>query len=125
HIKRKKALLVGAGRTGARLARELGGRLDSELEIFGFIEDDPRSQGGRVSGFKVLGTTEDLPRFVHDIGIEQVVITLDHAEGKEIRRIVSLCTKLGVRTQIVPSLDELALGKVSISRLRDVRIDDV
>jgi FlaA1/EpsC-like NDP-sugar epimerase len=125
HIKRKKALLVGAGRTGATLAREIAGRPDSELEIWGFVEDDPRSKGGRVSGIKVLGTTDDLPRFVDEIGVEQVVITLDSDDGKEVRRIVDLCSELGVRTQIVPSLDELALGKVSISRLRDVRIDDI
>lgn len=125
HIKRKRALLVGAGRTGATLAREIAGRPDSELEIWGFVDDDPRSQGGRVSGFKVLGTTEDLPRFVDDIDVEQVVITLDSADGREIRRIVDLCSDLGVRTQIMPSLDELALGKVSINRLRDVQIDDL
>jgi len=125
HVKKKRALLVGAGRTGATLAREIAGRPDSELEIWGFVEDDPRSQGGRVSGFKVLGTTEDLPRFIDDIDVEQVVITLDSAEGKEIRRIVDLCSELGVRTQIVPSLDELALGKVSINGLRDVQIDDI
>jgi FlaA1/EpsC-like NDP-sugar epimerase len=125
HLKKKKALLVGAGRTGATLAREIAGRPDSELEIWGFVEDDPRSQGGRVSGFKVLGTTEDLPRFIDEIDVEQVVITLDSADGKEIRRIVDLCSELGVRTQIMPSLDELALGKVSINRLRDVQIDDI
>ncbi len=123
--KRKKALLVGAGRTGATLVREMAGRGDSELEIWGFVDDDPRWKGGLVSGFKVLGGTDDLPRFVDEIGVEEVVITLDDASGKEIRRIVDLCAKLGVKTQIVPSLDELARGKVAISRLRDVEIDDI
>ena len=78
-----------------------------------------------MSGFKVLGTTEDLPRFIDDIDVEEVVITLDTAGPKEIRRVVDLCSELGVRTQIVPSLDELAMGKVSINRLRDVQIDDL
>ncbi len=123
--KRKKALLVGAGRTGATLVREIAGRGDSELEIWGFVDDDPRWKGGLVSGFKVLGGTGDLPRFVDEIGVEEVVITLDDASGKEIRRIVDLCADLGVKTQIVPSLDELARGKVAISRLRDVQIDDI
>lgn len=123
--RKKKALLVGAGRTGATLVREIAGRPDSELEIWGFVDDDPRWKGGRVSGFKVLGGTDDLERFVEEIGIEEVVITLDSASGKEIRRIVDLCSELGVKTQILPSLDELALGKVSINRLRDVQIDDL
>jgi FlaA1/EpsC-like NDP-sugar epimerase len=123
--RRKKALLVGAGRTGATLVREIAGRPDSELEIWGFVDDDPRWKGGRVSGFKVLGGTDDLERFVDEIGIEEVVITLDNASGREIRRIVDLCSELGVKTRILPSLDELALGKVSINRLRDVQIDDL
>lgn len=124
-VRKKKSLLVGAGRTGATLVREIAGRPDSELEVWGFVDDDPRWQGGRVSGFKVLGGTDDLARFVDEIGIEEVVITLDNASGKEIRRIVDLCSELGVKTQIVPSLDEFARGKVSINRLRDVQIDDL
>jgi len=124
-LKKKRALLAGAGRTGATLVREIAGRGDSELEIWGFVDDDARLKGGLVSGFKVLGPTEDLPRFIDEIGVEEVVITLDNVSGKEIRRIVDLCSDLGVKTQIVPSLDELARGKVAISRLRDVQIDDI
>lgn len=124
-LKKKRALLAGAGRTGATLVREIAGRGDSELEIWGFVDDDARLKGGLVSGFKVLGPTDDLPRFIDEIGVEEVVITLDNASGKEIRRIVDLCSDLGVKTQIVPSLDELARGKVAISRLRDVQIDDI
>ena len=124
-LKKKRALLAGAGRTGATLVREIAGRGDSELEIWGFVDDDARLKGGLVSGFKVLGPTEDLPRFIDEIGVEEVVITLDNGSGKEIRRIVDLCSDLGVKTQIVPSLDELARGKVAISRLRDVQIDDI
>lgn len=124
-VKRTRALLVGAGRTGATLAREISGRADSELEIWGFVDDDPRNKRGKVSGFKVVGTTGDLARFVDEAGIEKVVITLDDAKGREIRRIIDICSELGVGTQIVPSLNELALGKVSISRIRDVQIEDV
>ncbi|MGD9629563.1 MAG: polysaccharide biosynthesis protein [Pyrinomonadaceae bacterium] len=124
-IKRKRTLLIGAGRTGATLAREISGRADAELDIYGFIDDDPRSKGGRVSGFKVLGPTDELARFVEEIDVEQVVITLDHAHGKEVRRIVDLCSEIGVKARIVPSLNEIAAGKVSTTRLRDVEIDDL
>ena len=61
-VKRKPALLVGAGRMGATLAKEMSGRADGELEIRGFVDDDTRKVGGSVSRIKVLGTTEDLPR---------------------------------------------------------------
>ncbi len=124
-VKRKPALLVGAGRMGATLIKEMAGRADAELEIRGLVDDDARKTGGRVSGVKVLGTTADLERLVDELKIKQVVIAIDHAQGKEIRRIVDLCTTMSVKTQIVPSLNEIAHGRVSVSRIRDVQIEDL
>lgn len=124
-VKRKAALLVGAGRMGATLVKELSGRADAELDIRGLVDDDPRKKGGSVSGIKVLGATEDLEKLVAELNIEQVVIAIDQAQGKDIRRIVDICSLIPVRTQIVPSLNELAHGRVSVSRIRDVQIEDL
>jgi FlaA1/EpsC-like NDP-sugar epimerase len=124
-LKRKPALLVGAGRIGAALARELNGRADGELEVRGFVDDDPHKKGGSVSGIKVLGTTSDLPRLVDELAIKQVVIAVDDAQGKEIRRVMNVCSAIPVRAQIVPSLNEIAHGRVSVSRIRDVQIEDL
>ncbi|MCC6328850.1 MAG: polysaccharide biosynthesis protein [Acidobacteria bacterium] len=123
--KRKPALLVGAGRMGATLVKNLGGRSDAELEIRGFVDDNPKKKGGSVGGVKVLGTTTDLPRLVAELKIEQIVIAIDHAQGKEIRRILELCSSIPVKAQIVPSLNELAHGRLAVSRVRDVQIDDL
>lgn len=123
--KRQPALLVGAGRMGATLAKEMLGRADGELEIRGFVDDDARKVGGRVSRIKVLGTTADLPRLVDELGVKQVVIAMDQAQGKEIRRIVDVCRAIPVKAQIVPSLNEIAHGRVSVSRIRDVQIEDL
>lgn len=124
-IKRKDALLVGAGRMGATLVKELKGRADAELEIRGIVDDDTRKKGGSVSGCKVLGTTHDLARLVDELSIEQIVIAVDHAQGKDIRRILDLCTAIPVKAQIIPSLNEIAHGRVAISRIRDVQIEDL
>ena len=123
--KRKAALLVGAGRIGAALAKEMRGRGDRELEIRGFVDDDPQKKGGSVGGFRVLGTTHDLSRLVDELNIEQVVIAIDHAQGGEIRRILDICSDIPVKAQIVPSLNEIAHGHVSVSRIRDVQIEDL
>jgi FlaA1/EpsC-like NDP-sugar epimerase len=122
---RYPTLIIGAGRTGATLAKEIVGRLDAELDIRGFVDDDARKVGGSVGGVKVLGTTKDLARLVDDIQVKRVVIAIDQAQGKEIRRILEHCRDLPVRTQIVPSLDEIATGRVSVSRVRDVQIEDL
>ena len=124
-VKRVPALLVGAGRMGATLVKEMNGRADAELEIRGFVDDDLRKKGGSVGGCKVLGSTADLARLVDEMNIEQVVITVDDAQGKEIRRILDVCREIPVRAQIVPSLNEIAHGRVSVSRIRDVQIEDL
>jgi FlaA1/EpsC-like NDP-sugar epimerase len=124
-IKRSPALLVGAGRTGATLAKEMFGRADAELEIRGLVDDDPFKRRGSVGGYKVLGTTADLPRLVDELAIEHVVIALDEATGKEIRRILQICGDIPVRARIVPTLNEIAHGRVSVSRIRDVQIEDL
>lgn len=124
-VKSKPALIVGAGRMGATLAKEMLGRADGEMEIRGFVDDDPRKVGGRVNQIKVLGTTKHLVRLIDELNIKHVVIAIDQAQGKEIRRIVDLCTSMSVRTQIVPSLNEIAHGRISVSRIRDVQIEDL
>ncbi|HUF04319.1 MAG TPA: nucleoside-diphosphate sugar epimerase/dehydratase [Aridibacter sp.] len=124
-IKQKPALIIGAGRIGAALAKEMVGRADAELEIRGFIDDDRRKQGGSVSGIKVLGSTHDLARLVDELHIEEVVLAIDEAKGKEIRRILDICRSIPVKAQIVPSLNEIVHGRVNVTRIRDVQIEDL
>ncbi|MDH3492804.1 MAG: polysaccharide biosynthesis protein [Acidobacteriota bacterium] len=124
-IRRQPAFLVGAGRVGASLAKEMVGRADSDLDIRGFVDDDRNKKGGSVSGVKVLGTTDDLARLVDEFRVEQVVIAIDQARGQEIRRILDICQAIPVKARIVPSLNEIAHGHVSVSRIRDVQIEDI
>lgn len=124
-VKRLPTLIVGAGRMGATLVKEMVGRADGELDIRGFVDDDSQKRGGSVGGVKVLGTTRDLARLVDEIGIKQVVIALDGAQGREIRRLMEFCAAIPVKARIVPSLDEIAHGRVSVSRIRDVQIEDL
>lgn len=124
-IKRQSTLFVGAGRIGASLVKEVIGRRDAELDIKGFVDDDRFKKGGSVGGVKVLGTTDDLVRLVDEMAINQVVIAMDEAQGKEIRRILDLCRAIPVKARIVPGLNEIAHGHVKVSRIRDVQIEDL
>jgi len=82
------------------------------LDVRGFIDDDRRKKGGSVSGIKVLGTTDDLARLVDELNVEQVVIAIDGAQGKDIRRVLDVCREIPVKAQIVPSLHEIIHGRV-------------
>jgi FlaA1/EpsC-like NDP-sugar epimerase len=124
-IKRKATIFVGAGRIGATAIRDILGRADTEFEVRGFVDDDRYKKGGSVGGIKVLGTTDDLARLVDELAIEQVVIAIDQAQGKDIRRVLDICREIPVKARIVPSLHEIVHGRVKVSRIRDVEIEDL
>lgn len=124
-IKRKSALLIGAGRIGSLAVKDVVGRADAELDIKGFVDDDRRKKGGSVNGVKVLGTTDDLARLVDELNIEQVVIAIDQAQGKEIRRILDICREIPVKARMLPSPHEIMHGRVQVSRVRNVEIEDL
>jgi len=122
---RKSTLIIGAGRLGAATIKEVVGRADTELDVKGFIDDDRYKKGGSVGGIKVLGTTDDLARLADELNINQVVLAIDQTNSKDIRRILDICRAIPVKAQIVPSLNEIAHGRVSINRIRDVQIEDL
>ncbi len=118
-------LLVGAGRAGVLAAREIVGRGDMNLDVKGFVDDDVEKRGAVVHGIRVLGTTEDLPRLVKELGIEQVVITIAQISRQEILRLIGLCRKIQVAVRIIPGLFEVLQGKVHVTRIRSVQIEDL
>lgn len=125
HIKRKPILLIGAGRAGVTTAAEIRGRGDSELEIKGFIDDDPAKRGSSIQGIRVLGSTDDLPRLVAEMKVDHVVISIAQATRSDFRRILDLCHSIPVNVRVIPCLYEVLQGKVKVSRIRDVQIEDL
>ncbi len=123
--RRKPVLLVGAGRAGLLAAKEIQGRGDMGVEIRGFVDDDPEKQGAVIQGIRVLGTSRDLPRLVAEHGVDHVIITIAQAGRRELRRIIEICDACRVRTRIIPGLYEILDGRVEISAIRDVQIEDL
>lgn len=123
---RRPVLLIGAGEAGVLAAKEIEGRGDLDLEIKGFIDDD-RMKLGRsvVHRHKVLGSTDDLPRLVHTLQIDHVVITIAQASRQEIHRLVEICEEIPVKVRIIPGLYEILDGRVGISRIRDLQVEDL
>ncbi len=122
---RKPVLLIGAGRAGVLAAREIQGRGDMDLKIVGFIDNDPLKVGTVINGVKVLGRTADIPKLVEENPVDHVIITIAEASKESISEIVSVCEKVDLKVRIIPGLYELLQGKVEISRIRDVQIEDL
>ncbi len=121
---RKRALVVGAGEAGLMVLREMNLR-SAGVDIVGLIDDDPAKVRKRIGAITVFGTTTELPKFIENLFIDQVIIAMPSAPPSETRRIVEMCRLAEVETRILPALYELIDGKVSINQLREVSLEDL
>ncbi len=121
---RTRTLLVGAGRAGAHVAREILDKPQLGIEPLGFVDSDPSQTGSRIHGLRVLGPLEELPQICALTACEQVLIHLPEASGQTIRQIRNTCVELGVSAKIIPDLAELVSGQ-GLGELRAVAIEDL
>jgi FlaA1/EpsC-like NDP-sugar epimerase len=124
-ITKKPVLLVGAGRAGVMVAREIRLRGDMNVDVKGFIDDNPAKVGSVIQGVKVLGRAEDIPHLVSELKIDHVVISFAQASRRDFRRILDICEQAKVRVRTVPGIYELLQGNLKVSRIRDVQVEDL
>ena len=118
-------LLAGAGRVGVVTAREIQSHPGSDLEIRGFVDDDPQKVGTVIQGVPVLGTCADLPRLVRDLGIDHVVMSVAQPTRQEVRQLRKVCESIPVRLRIIPAMHEILQERVTVSRIRDLQVEDL
>ncbi len=118
-----RTLIVGAGRAGELLVRDLLHRV--EYEPVAFLDDDKSLQNREIHGIRVVGETMDLPRIVSKQEIELVILAIPSAGKKVIRHLVQLCRQVNVVCQTLPSVLEMKGMDVDADRLRPVTVDDL
>jgi len=121
----KRVLIVGAGRAGEMLVRDLLRKKGHEYLPVAFVDDKPRRHGQDLHGVPVVGYCEEIPEVVNRLDIEIIMLAVPSAKAGQMRRLVELCEKSGVPFQTLPPLDALMSGQVSINELREVSIEDI
>lgn len=122
----KRVLVVGAGRTGLTIVREMrANRGALGYEPVAFVDDDPNKRHMRFDGVPVAGTTEDIPKLLQQLQIDEVVLAISSTSGRNIRRIIDHCHDRRVVLKTMPSVGDLIDGRISVNRIREVRIDDL
>ena len=121
----KRILLIGAGRAGQSSAREILKSGESELAIVGFVDDDLHKLNSVIQGIRVLGTTADLPRLVAQLDVDHALISIAEASRQQLKRILAICDSVPVKVRIIPALSEILDGRVSVSRIREVQVEDL
>jgi FlaA1/EpsC-like NDP-sugar epimerase len=121
-----EVLIVGAGNGGQQVAFELRRNPELRSAPVGFVDDDPRKQGMRIAGIKVLGSTANLARILDGVQPEEVIIAIPSAPGTVRQHVVTACRERGIPVRTLPTTFELLSGGVNLMRqVREVRVEDV
>jgi FlaA1/EpsC-like NDP-sugar epimerase len=121
----KNILIVGAGRAGELILREIQSSSRRDYNPVGFVDDDRKKHHMTIHGVKVLGYTRDIPKIVHKLDIDEIVLAIPSARTEAKRRIMHMCKSTSSTVKTVPSVGELLDGVVKISALHEIQIEDL
>ena len=123
HPQAAPALLIGAGASAVTLLKELSH--SPQWRVVGVLDDDLGKRGAALMGVKVLGGIASVGDCAQRLGVTQAIIAMPEATHGERKRAVELCTQAGVAVMTVPALSDIVTGRVSVSALRPIELDDL
>ena len=123
HPEANPVLVLGAGSAASSLLRDLAN--SNQWRVVGLLDDDAGKRGSEIQGVKILGALPGVGEAAARLGVTQAIIAMPGATHGERKRAVDLCTAAGLQVMTVPSYADLVSGRVSVSALRNVELDDL
>jgi len=123
--KTKRVAIVGAGAIGEQILIDLLKRKEEGIEPVCFLDDNRQKHGLDIHGIPVLGSPEVLAEIKERAQISEIILTLPPTAGKRIKEINALAQKAGINTLIIPTVGDLSSGRVTITDLRPVSVEDL
>ena len=121
--KREPVIVLGAEAAAVNLIRELA--RSPQWKVVGVFDDDITKHARQMHGVNVLGGLDDLPQWKQKLGIRHAIIAMPEASHSARRHAVELCRNAELEVLTVPSFDDLMSGRVTISQIRHVELDDL
>jgi len=121
----RRVLIVGAGNAAETIIREIFRMKEERYRVAGLVDDDRAKQGVFIHGLPVLGTTEDIRQVCEDEEVEEILIAMPSASQKQLRRVIDLCSGTKLKFQSLPGVGDLIDGRVTVSQIRPVDINDL
>ena len=124
-INKHRVLIIGAGNAGEGIIRDILRNKHLGYEPVAILDDARNKQGQEIHRVRVVGVTRQLKFMVKQFSIDLVIIALPSAPSNTMRRIVKYCNEAAVNYRTLPGLMQLTSGTISVSDLREVKIDDL
>lgn len=123
----RRVVLLGAGSAGEKMVREVMGAPASGLAIAAIFDDDPAKKGRSLHGLPVITPISALPAWMAsgEAQVSEALIAIPSLSGEGLRRVMEACDQAGLPCRRIPSLSEIARGRVTVKDLRDVDYRDL
>jgi FlaA1/EpsC-like NDP-sugar epimerase len=121
----KRVLIIGAGDAGETLAREIEHRPQLGMKVVGFVDDHRAKWGSQIRGIKVYGPIAEIGNVADDTGASEAFIAVPSASGKRIREVIQCLAAADLKFKTIPGLDQLVTGRVQVTQLRPVNVEDL
>ena len=118
-------MIVGAGEAGNTLLKELQNSKFVEQNVCCLVDDDPGKIGKYLRGVLVPGNRKDICRLAEEYHIDEIMIAIPSASHAEIQELLDICSQTSCKLKVLPGIYQLVNGEVSVSKLRNVEIEDL
>lgn len=122
---KKNTMIVGAGEAGYTLLKELQNSRFIEQNVCCLVDDDPGKRGKYLRGVLVAGNRHDICRLAEEYDIDEIMIAIPSAAHAVVQEILDICSQTSCKLKVLPGLYQLVNGEVSVSKLRNVEIEDL
>lgn len=120
----KRVLIIGAGEAGTMLIRSIK-KNPSEYQVVAVVDDDRNKKHLKIMDVNVYGTTKEIPRIVQEKKIDEIILAIPSLSKKEIREVYSRCIETKATIKIMPKIEDVMTGKVSVNDMQDIKIEDL
>jgi FlaA1/EpsC-like NDP-sugar epimerase len=120
-----RVMLIGAGDAGLTILRDVNKNMESNSRIVCIIDDNTNKFGRYVEGVPVVGGRDDILKYVEKYNINQIFFAIPSASTSTRRDILNICRETDCEIKVLPGIQQIVSGDVSVSMMKSVAIEDL
>ena len=118
-------MVIGAGEAGNIIITELKTSRYLNRNVVCVIDDNPSKRGKYIHGVRIVGNRDQIVESARKYGVEEIILAIPSASAKETRDILRICNETNCKLKVLPGMYQLITEEVSVSKLREVSIEDL
>lgn len=122
---KKRVLIIGAGSAGDSLIREISHSRYLNMKVVGVIDDNNSKIGNYIHGVRVVGNRNSIAEYVERLKVDEIIVAMPSVPMQNIKEILHICKETGCELKRLPGMYQLVNGEVSVSKIRDVDVNDL